>query len=65
MGSIFDLLDQALTDFYKIDLELLTYISEHSTDEELEEFLEPLFKGTISNIRKGILVRNKYREIYK
>ncbi len=63
--GLFDLMDECVTEFYKIDLDLMTYISQNATDEELKDFVEPMFKGTISNMKKGIIVRNKYRGIYQ
>jgi len=41
-GDLFEMMDAAVCDFYKISMEQLNHLSEASTEEELTEFLSIL-----------------------
>ena len=63
-GGITDLMDGLFYTFYNITSDELDIICEKATDEELDDFVAAtggLDSGaTISQIHKGIAVRNKY-----
>ena len=68
MANLFDLIDGMIKEFYKINDDELDYICEYVTDEELAAFMDALGKlgqkPTITEIKKGLAVRNKYRQLY-
>lgn len=65
-GGLLDLFDGLIYSFYNITSAELDQVCEHATDLELDEFVAATVEGsTISQIKKGILVRNKYVEFYK
>ena len=68
MANLFDLIDGMIKEFYKINDDELDYICEYVTDEELKEFMDALGKlgqkPTITEIKKGLTVRNKYKQLY-
>lgn len=68
-GGMLDLFDMLVYTFYNITSEELDIITENATDEELNDFVNGMggieTEATISEIRKGIMVRNKYVEYFK
>jgi hypothetical protein len=68
-GGLTDLFDGLLYTFYNITSEELDIICENATDEEISIFIDAVggLEGgaTICEIRKGILVRNKYVPYYQ
>lgn len=67
-GGLTDLLDGAIYTLYNITSEELDIICENATDEEISDFIGALGglenPAKISEIRKGIEVRNKYVPYY-
>ena len=68
-GGLTDLFDGLIYTFYNITSDELDIICENTTEEELEDFVEGLPKlkqsATITKIRQGIAVRNKYVPYYQ
>ena len=67
-GGMLDLFDMMVYSFYNITSDELDIITENATDEELNDFVNGMggleTGATLSEIRKGILVRNKYVEYF-
>ncbi len=68
-GGMLDLFDMMVYTFYNITSDEYDVIAENATDEELDDFVVAMGgmeEGvTISDIKKGIRVRNKYVDYYK
>ena len=67
-GGMSDLIDMLVYGYYNITPDEYNIILENATDEEINNFIAPLGgleKATISDVKKGIMVRNKYVEYYK
>lgn len=69
VGGLTDLFDGLIYTFYNITSDELDIICENTTEKELEDFVEGLPKlkqsATITKIRQGIAVRNKYVPYYQ
>jgi len=68
MASLFDLVDEMIKEFYKINDDELDYICEFATDEEIDSFMSalgtPNGPATFTQRKKGVLVKNKYKQLY-
>ena len=68
-GGMLDLFDMMVYTFYNITSDEYDLIAGNATDEELDDFVGAMGgmeEGvTISDIKKGIRVRNKYVDYYK
>lgn len=67
-GGMLDLIDMLVYSYYNITLDEYEVILENATDEEIDDFIRPLGgleKITISDVKKGIMTRNRYVEYYK
>jgi hypothetical protein len=68
-GGMLDLFDMMVYTFYNITSDEYDVILENATDEELDDFVVAMGgleeNSTISEVKKGISVRNKYVEYYK
>ena len=68
-GGMLDLFDMMVYTFYNITSDELDVITEKASDDELNDFVNGMggleTGATLSEIRKGLLVRNKYVEYFK
>ena len=68
-GGMLDLFDMMVYTFYNITSDEYEVILENATDEEVVDFVGAMGGmeegATISDIKKGIRVRNRYVEYYK
>lgn len=66
-GGMLDLIDMLVYSYYNITPDEYEVILENATDEEIDDFIVPLGgleKITISDVKKGIMTRNRYVEYY-
>jgi hypothetical protein len=65
-GGMLDLFDSLIYTFYNITSDEYDVICEKASDSELDDFVQATMEGcAISQIKKGLLVRNKYIDYFK